>query len=274
MSTTHPREQNCEISTCSGGVVTHALAAIAPAEANLTLSAAELHRRLGHMSIDAAKSLIRKGAIVGIDLKTLTEVMELCRACVQAKITRIPFPKERSRPRATTYGKLISSDLFGPAQVKSIAGSQYTMTLLDDATYEIMISFLRAKSEAFGKYQTYEKFIQVHRGVTVIKNFRSDRGGEYTGMEFEDHLAKQGTHHEKTVHDSSSQNGAAERFFCTSVMHTLAMLLALGLPKFLWTNAMQHAVWLWNRTRGKITGDRTPFERIFGDKPDLSNLHE
>ncbi|TFY73928.1 hypothetical protein EWM64_g10085 [Hericium alpestre] len=220
-----PRTNNLYKFVCPTNTkVTHALAAIAPAEANLTLSAAELHCRLGHMSIDAAKSLIRKGTIV--------------------------------------------------AQVESIAGSQYAMTLLDNATYEIMISFLCTKSEAFGKYQTYEKFIKVHRGITVIKNFCSDRGGEYTGTEFEDHLAKQGTHHKKAVHDSSSQNGTTERFFRTSVMHALAMLLASGLPKFLWANTMQHAVWLWNRTGGKITGYRTPFKRVFGDKLDLSNLHE
>ncbi|TFY74272.1 hypothetical protein EWM64_g9740, partial [Hericium alpestre] len=258
-------------------LATHALASIAAIDdhsANLTLSAADLHRRLGHMSIDAAKSLIKQGAITGINLDDLIQEMELCRACVQAKIRRVPFPKECSRPRLTIYGELVSSDLFGPAHVASLAGHRYAMTLLDDATYEVLISFLRHKSKAFDKYVNYEKFVQVHRGVSVIQTFRSDRGGEYTSLAFEDHLTKQGTHHEKTVHDSSSQNGTAERFFRMSVTRALAMLLAAGLPKFLWAATMQHAVWLWNRTGGKITGNQTPYEQVFGEKPDLSDLHE
>ncbi|TFY74079.1 hypothetical protein EWM64_g9934 [Hericium alpestre] len=156
----------------------HTLASIATIDdhsANLMLSTTDLHRRLGHMSIDAAKSLIKQGAITGINLDDLIQEMELCQACVQAKIRHMPFPKERSRPRSTIYGELVSSDLFGPAHVTSLAGHRYAMTLLDDATYEVLISFLQHKSEAFDKYVNYEKFVQVHRGVSVIQTFHSDR---------------------------------------------------------------------------------------------------
>ncbi|TFY76187.1 hypothetical protein EWM64_g7826 [Hericium alpestre] len=218
-----PCDNNLYKFTSPADVLTaHALASIAAIDdhsTNLTLSATDLHRRLGHMSIDTTKSLIKQGAITGINLDDLIQKMELCQACVQAKIWHVPFPKECSWPRSTIYGELVSSDLFGPTHVASLAGHRYAMTLLDDATYEVLISFLQHKSKAFDKYVNYEKFVQVHRGVSVIQTFRSDRGGEYTSLAFEDHLAKQGMHHEKTVHGSSSQNGAAERFFCMSVTY-------------------------------------------------------
>ncbi|TFY79107.1 hypothetical protein EWM64_g4909 [Hericium alpestre] len=74
-----------------------ALISVTPPEsALLTLPATDLHRRLGHMSLDAAKCLIRHGAIVGIDLDQLAAEAEACTACIQAKITHVPFPKERT----------------------------------------------------------------------------------------------------------------------------------------------------------------------------------
>ncbi|TFY77317.1 hypothetical protein EWM64_g6694, partial [Hericium alpestre] len=218
-----------------------ALISVAPPEsALLTLPAADLHRRLGHMSLDAAKRLICHGAIVGIDSTNL---------------------RLRQRPAQ-------------PAYKRRSPGKKYAMTMLDDASYEVLITFLKAKSEALEKYKNYCKFIEVQREAKAVKTFRSDRGGEYTSAAFAEYLASQGTHHELTVHDSSAQNGTAERFFRTSITRTLAMLIAAGLPKFLWSLAMQHAVWLWNRTGGQVTGDTTPHEHVTGEKPDLSSLHE
>ncbi|TFY74836.1 hypothetical protein EWM64_g9176 [Hericium alpestre] len=125
------------------------LISIAPPESVLlTLLVANLHHRLGHMSLEAAKCLIRHGAIIGIDLDQLATEAEACTACIQAKITHVPFPKERTRPRSITYGKLVSSNLWGPAQTDSIKGEKYVMTMLDDASYEVLITFLKAKSEA------------------------------------------------------------------------------------------------------------------------------
>ncbi|TFY74766.1 hypothetical protein EWM64_g9246 [Hericium alpestre] len=148
------------------------------------------------------------------------------------------------------------------------------MTLLDNVTYEVIVTFFKHKSEALQKYKDYMKFIKVQHGVKVIKTFRSDRRGEYTSAEFQCFLAEQGTHHELTVHDSSVQNGAAERFFCMSIMRALAMLIRSGLPTYLWTYAMHHAVWLWNCTGSRITSDTTPYECITGEKPDLMDLRE
>jgi hypothetical protein len=52
------------------------------------------------------------------------------------------------------------------------------------------------------------------------------------------------------------------------------MHYAEDLPKFLWTESVQHAAWLKNRMMTYQLDGKTPFEMMFGNKPDLTNLPE
>ncbi|THH13391.1 hypothetical protein EW146_g6815 [Bondarzewia mesenterica] len=102
----------------------------------------------------------------------------------------------------------------------------------------------------------------------------SDRGGEYEDEDFNCHLKANGTRHELTVHDSPQQNGRAECLNGTLVTCAIAMLLQAGLPKFLWAEAINHCVWVWNRTGTRALAGKTPVEAATGRRPDLRDLHE
>jgi hypothetical protein len=52
------------------------------------------------------------------------------------------------------------------------------------------------------------------------------------------------------------------------------MLHQSGLPKSLWAEAVQHAVWIKNRTSTKVLGNVTPYECLYGEKPNFANLPE
>ncbi|KAF8532320.1 hypothetical protein JB92DRAFT_2571350, partial [Gautieria morchelliformis] len=53
------------------------------------------------------------------------------------------------------------------------------------------------------------------------------------------------------------------------------MLLTANLPKFLWTESVQHVVWLKNRMTSTCTLDgKTPYEMVHGMKPDMTDLPE
>ncbi|EGO02579.1 hypothetical protein SERLA73DRAFT_175992 [Serpula lacrymans var. lacrymans S7.3] len=52
------------------------------------------------------------------------------------------------------------------------------------------------------------------------------------------------------------------------------MLRSSGMPKYLWGEAVRHAVWLKNHTSMKALDNMTPHEAAHGTKPDLSLLHE
>ena len=49
---------------------------------------------------------------------------------------------------------------------------------------------------------------------------------------------------------------------------------ASGLPKFLWGEAIKHAVYLKNRTSTKALDGKTPFEAFHGTRPNLYGLPE
>ncbi len=91
---------------------------------------------------------------------------------------------------------------------------------------------------------------------------------------FSEHLAENGTIRELTVHDTPEQNGVAERGNRTNLEHARAMLIASSLPRSLWTEAINHFIWIRNRTPTRALKDQTPFEAATKRKPDLRNLPE
>ena len=83
-----------------------------------------------------------------------------------------------------------------------------------------------------------------------------------------------GTKCELTVHDSPQQNGVAKHGMCTRTECVRALLLASGLPQFLWEEAMKHATWLQNRTPAHAIDGKTPYEMQHKKKPHLAGIQE
>ena len=74
------------------------------------LSVDELHRRLGHISHERAKLLVRKGLVEGIELRTGDEVT-ICESCKSAKAERKSITKVREGERHSAVGDEVHSDL-------------------------------------------------------------------------------------------------------------------------------------------------------------------
>ena len=53
-----------------------------------------------------------------------------------------------------------------------------------------------------------------------------------------------------------------------------AIMHQADLPKSLWAEAILFAVWLKNRTSTKALGNVTPYQRLYGEKPNLANVPE
>jgi hypothetical protein len=142
------------------------------------------------------------------------------------------------------YGEKVTADLWGPAKVESLGKKKYLLLFQDKYLHEEQPYFLAAKSETFNRYQCYEAWAKTQREVPAIKILGSDRGGEFTLKEFNEHLERQGTVRHLTVHDSPASNGASERANRTHISGARAMLIQAKLPKFLWAEAVSHSVWL------------------------------
>ena len=251
--------------------VDHEQAVANAAEERLTLD--KLHRRMGHISLDAARKLLKDNMITGVRLEYSPTKNFFCASCVYAKATRKAAPKLRESERADVFGGEVHSDLWGKAPVESKGGKQYWVTFTDDKTRLTHLYLLRKKDETEKAYKQYEAWVETHMGVK-IKVLSSDRGGEYQGEDFVAYLKSKGTHQKLNVHDTHHQTGVAERRNRTIAERIRALLHASGLPKNLWGEAARHVVWLLNRTTTKAVEGMTPFEAAFGRKPDLKGVRE
>jgi hypothetical protein len=206
------------------------------------LSLLELHRRMGHAHAAELRRMVSSGIVTGIELSETD--MPTCETCIASKHAETSFPSKRSSPPATRYGELVHCDVWGPASTKTFGGKQYYCSHIDDYSDECVLVLLKTKDEVFKSYKDYEAWAKRHRGVTAIGSHQSDRGGEYMDSNFLSHLQSQGTVIRRTVHDSPSQNGKAERLNRTIPEHARAMRIEARLPKALWGEATMHAVWL------------------------------
>jgi hypothetical protein len=157
--------------------------------------------------------------------------------------------------------------------MQTISGKSYYVSFTDDYSRHTQIYLLAHKSDTFQAYLTYEAWLNTQHNAK-IKILRSDRGGEYLSGAFNQHLNAKGIVRHLTVHDTPEQNGVAERINHTLLERIHAILHAAQLPNALWGKALMHAVWLKNRTSTKALNDKTPYEMLTGQKPDMANLRE
>ena len=239
---------------------THALADV---------SLMDLHRCLGHISPAAITRLVDRKILNGINIRDRD--VEFCEVCALAKIKRRPFPKSRTHP-ARNIGDVVHTDLWGPAQVIGLGGGQYAVTFIDERSRFGVLGFTHTKGESFQEYKNYESWLRVQFGWD-IKCLQSDRGGEFTSNEFNEYLRQRGTIRRLTVHDSPQSNGIAKR--CNGVLlgHARALLIDSGLPKFLWKEAMRFSMWIRNRTTTHHLDGQTPYEVLYGVKPEIGGIH-
>jgi hypothetical protein len=88
------------------------------------------------------------------------------------------------------------------------------------------------------------------------------------------YLRSKGTTQKLSVHDTHQQAGVAERRNRTVTERIRALLHSSGLPRYLWTEAARHAIWLLNRTTTKAVANMTPFEAVFNKKRNLRDVRE
>ena len=100
---------------------------------------------------------------------------------------------------------------------------------------------------------------------------RSDGGGEYTGTEFKNWLAKAGIAQQFTPPYTPKLNGVAERANRTLVESARSQMYGRKVPLELWGFAMQCAAYVQNRATPSAS-KVTPFELWFKKIPDIHHL--
>lgn len=166
----------------------------------------------------------------------------------------------------------IHSDVSGPGNnITSIGGNKYIVTFIDDITNYVWAYPIKHKSDVknvFKEWKTEVENEHQHR----IKYFRSDNGGEYMDNQLQSIFKQSGIIHERTAAHTPEQNGKAERMNYTIYNLVRSCLLYENIDEQLWTHCVDYVVYTLNRTTGTKTPNCTPYELLYNDKPDISNL--
>ncbi|MCH83257.1 peptide transporter PTR2, partial [Trifolium medium] len=102
-----------------------------------------------------------------------------------------------------------------------------------------------------------------------IKCIRSDNGNEFLLKDF---YATNGIVHQSSCVATPQQNGIVERKHQHLLGTARALLFQSSLPKFFWAHAIGHAVHIINRLPTPFLSQKSPFEVLYNQLPDISNL--
>nr|GEZ33915.1 hypothetical protein [Tanacetum cinerariifolium] len=105
-----------------------------------------------------------------------------------------------------------------------------------------------------------------------INTIRSDRGGEYNSLEFQEYLKKNDMHHQLTVRYTPQQNRVVEGKNRTMMEMARSMMKSKNLGDEFWGEATVCACYLMNMSSTKSLSDKTPEEAWSGYKPNIKNL--
>lgn len=216
------------------------------------------HERLGHINERKLRELVEKGLVKGIKLTDKSKFF--CDFCQFGKSHRQPFKKNREKV-ATKPGEFIHTDVCGPMSEDFLGGMRFFLTLKDDATNFRYVYFMKHKSDVFECFKKFDKEIENKFGQP-IKTLRSDNGREFSNEQMDKYLVSRGIRKENTAPYTPEQNGKAERDNRTIVESARTLIHAKDLPKNLWAEAVNTAVYLLNRAGpSSACESTTPYEK-------------
>ncbi|CAI7751975.1 unnamed protein product, partial [Closterium sp. NIES-54] len=229
------------------------------------------HRRLAHVAVSTLEVMHKEKCVHGLQLQRDGAQYGSCKACMQNKFARFPFP--RAEGSAKTPLEVVHLDQVGPMRTEGTGGVLYFLTMVDEWSRFTWARPLSKKSDAAVAIKEDWLPMVERQVMRLMKVLRSDRGGEFLGAEFTKFLKKNGTRHQLTCPGTPQQNGIAERANRTIGKAAKTLLGAAGMPYKFWPEAVRHVITVKNRVLTHV-GDKhwVPYERWLGKKPSVDML--
>ena len=143
----------------------------------------------------------------------------------------------------------------------------------------------KTADEISSRFKEFLALLQTQCPQARIQRFRSDNGtGEYNNSIFQQILSERGITYEPSTPYTQHQNGVSERTIRSINDMARSMLHDSKLPEIFWSEAVNTAVYLRNRSptaglsnenslSGGISGRLfTPFECYSGNRPSLGHI--
>jgi transposase InsO family protein len=168
-----------------------------------------------------------------ISLPNMKEPNEKCSNCLKGKQQKEVITN-KSTWRDDDVLELIHSDIYGPINPESNGKNRYFIIFIDDLSRKTWIYFLSEKSEALVMVENESK----HK----IKCLRTDRGGEYTSITFNEFCDVNDIRRQLTAAYTPHQNGVSQRKNGTIMNMVRCMLGDRNVPKNFWPEVVNWVV--------------------------------
>jgi hypothetical protein len=222
------------------------------------------HRRMVHAGERRVKNTVKHAD--GITLKPGTAIPDHCVPCIKGKGHALPFGKNKRIKSAP--GELLHIDVWGPISIRSIRHQRYFLTITDDASRFTWLYLLTSRDEVLECYKQVKAFLHTQLDMTV-RRVCGDNALEHAPLAR--YLAERGIIWDPTPPYTPQLNGIPEIKNRWLVEPLVAVMTEHQLPKHLWGEVIQGVNYTCNRLwHSKI--ERTPYEALFGRRPDISTL--
>ena len=249
------------------------------------------HRRLGHLGFQNMLRLLDSST--GMDITAAQIRTKLKAVCPVCAVTRalVKIPRDPAKRHAQQPGQMVHVDVWGPYPMPGFDGTKYFLFITDDCTRYTWCARFDRKHQLLEMFKSLIKFIQKAYDI-VIRCCRLDN--EFENGPVSRWCESRSITREHVEPYAHYQNGVAERTNRTireraapMVQETsisgqvskiisekgTELLRVSSIPENLWPEAIQHAVWLKNRTPARALRKKdakTPYEALKGEKPTLS----
>ena len=197
--------------------------------------------------------------------KLRNQILSKCPACSQAKSTKSKVKKKAvEATKSKEVGDNVASDLK-EMYTTGTGGCKWMGSAIDTFSRFAIVVAMRTKGEFAKNYEDIVTWYSTQTGK-VFKKWTTDGGGEFNNAETTATNREKGIQHQVTPPYNSRKNPFAERFNRTIGEAVAAMLLTAGMCVLWWVEAVQYAVYIYNRTPHKGLLMKTPYE-VFYKKP-------
>jgi transposase InsO family protein len=131
------------------------------------------------------------------------------------------------------------------------------------------VFLLKSKKETYKRFTDFAKQAERKHELT-IKAIRTDNGSEFKNHAMEDFTNEEGVNHKYSAPYTPQQNGVVERKNRSIIEMARTMLDEFKSPHNFWREAVSTAVHVINRLFLRPLHDKTPYELLTGNKPNLS----
>jgi len=247
------------------------------------------HRRLGHLSLDGMRRLLKiSDGIKVTDKQIQAKMNDLCPICHTTRAL-YKIPRGPAQRHYNTFGQLVTVDTWGPYPTPGLDGERYALCLIDDATRFTWVELFPTKDRISALLTSLLTRLANEHGHPIVR-MRCDN--EFVTRSIQTYCTSKGITVENSVPYAHFDAGAIERSHRSMRERASAMiedfqpssdmtkaiinrteetLRNATLPDGLWTYAVREAVYKKNRAPSKaLKYAKTPWEALYGTKPDLS----